>query len=317
MVEISLSPLQTEEGTLISSAIRDITSRRVAERAASHFAAVVESSHDAIIGKDLEGTITSWNGGAERLYGYSPAEMLGKSVSALVPPGHEDELPDLLRRVSSGERVEDYETVRARKDGTQVDVSISVSPIRSPSGMVVGCSTIARDISVRLRYQEQLRFLAEHDALTGCRNRRRFERDVSDQLARARRYGEQAALFILDVDGFKAINDTHGHKTGDRALKALTAALKARLRDTDVIARIGGDEFAILLPYLSADHAERVAEDLRGLISQTTITTDTGELVSLGASVGVALIDGTATSDDEVLAAADRAMYEDKQRRRG
>jgi PAS domain S-box-containing protein len=121
-VEISLSPLETESRRLVSSAIRDITARKQAEEDASHYTAVVESSHDAIVGKDLEGVITSWNGGAERLYGYRSPEARGKSISILVPAGHDDELPELLMRVRAGERVDDYETVRVRKDGTLVDV---------------------------------------------------------------------------------------------------------------------------------------------------------------------------------------------------
>src|ERR1035441_5589343 len=169
LVEISLSPLETEDGTLVSSAIRDITDRRRAEQDASHFRAVVESSHDAIIGKDLDGVITSWNAGAERLYGYTAPEVRGRSISTLVPPGHDDDLQEILRRVRNGEQVDDLETVRARKDGTRVDVALTVSPIRDRHGTVIGASTIARDISVRLRYQQQLQFLAEHDALTGAK----------------------------------------------------------------------------------------------------------------------------------------------------
>jgi len=146
----------------------------LSEKEASHFRSVIESSADAIIGKDLDGVITSWNAGAERLYGYSAAEAIGKPISVLVPPGHEDETPEIIRRVRAGEQVEHYETVRERKDGTQVDVSLTVSAIRDRDGKVTGISSIARDISIRLRYQEQLRALAEQDPLTGLRNRRRF-----------------------------------------------------------------------------------------------------------------------------------------------
>jgi diguanylate cyclase (GGDEF)-like protein/PAS domain S-box-containing protein len=312
-VEISLSPLTTDEGTLVSSAIRDITARKQAEEDASHFAAVVESSHDAIIGKDLDGCITSWNGGAERLYGYTTAEIRGKSISVLVPPGHDDDVAEVMRRVRAGERIDDYETVRARKDGTQIDVSLTVSPIRDRDGNVTGASTIARDVSSRRRYQEQLRFLAEHDALTGMRNRRRFERDVAEQVGRARRYDEQAALVIIDLDGFKRINDTHGHKAGDRALKEVAYALRRRLRETDVVARIGGDEFAVLLPYAGREQAQAVVDDLRRVISGTPIAMDDGTRVSLSASLGVALIDRDTPGDEAVLAAADRAMYGDKE----
>ncbi len=310
-VEISLSPLETESGTLVSSAIRDTTERRRAEEDASHFAAVVESSHDAIIGKDLEGNIVSWNASAQRLYGYVEDEVTGRSISILVPPGHDDELPEILSRVRAGERVDNYETVRARNDGTQVDVSLTVSPIRDKDGTIIGASTIARDITDRLRYQEQLRFLAEHDALTGARNRRRFEQDVTQQVGRARRYGERAALLILDVDNFKSINDTHGHRAGDRALQVVANAIESRLRETDVIARIGGDEFGILLPYAGEAQATVVAEALRDEIGEATIEID-GTVLRLAASVGLVPIDEDTVSDEQVLTEADRAMYQQK-----
>ena len=313
-VEISLSPLETEDGLLVSSAIRDITERRRSEQDASHFRAVVESSHDAIVGKDLDGVITSWNAGAERLYGYTAEEMRGRSISMLVPAGLEDDLPDILRRVRLGERIDDYETVRIRKDGTQVDVSLTVSPIRDPAGAVVGASTIGRDIGARLRYQNQLRFLAEHDPLTGAWNRRRFEREVSEQIGRARRYGEQAAVLIIDLDGFKEINDTYGHRTGDKALKAVAAALKRRLRDTDVVARVGGDEFAVLLPYANADQGSTMAVDLARVVGECSVDAG-GQQLHLSASIGAVHIDRHTSSDEFIFSEADRAMYREKRRR--
>jgi diguanylate cyclase (GGDEF)-like protein/PAS domain S-box-containing protein len=313
-VEISLSPLDADGGRFVSSAIRDITDRKRAEQQASHFRAVVESSHDAIIGKDVDGLITSWNSGAQRLYGYAEDEIRGKSISVLVPPGHDDELQEILRRIRAGEKVDDYETIRARKDGTQVDVSLTVSPIRGADGTIIGASTIARDISVRLRYQEQLRFLAEHDALTGVRNRRRFERDIAEQVGRFRRYGERAALLIIDIDGFKQINDTYGHKAGDLALKEVAAALQRRLRNTDVIARIGGDEFAILLPYADARQGALVSEDLRSIIYERYVPVRRGQPLRVSVCFGCALIDGDTNDEETILAAADRAMYTDKRR---
>jgi diguanylate cyclase (GGDEF)-like protein/PAS domain S-box-containing protein len=304
-VEISLSPIETEDGTFVSSAIRDITDRKRAERAASQFIAVVEASTDAIIGKDLSGNVVLWNPGAERLYGYTEAEMFGRSISVLAPPGHDDEVAGLIRRAQAGERIEQHETVRARKDGTPVNVALTVSPICDRTGKVVGVATIARDISVRLHYEEQLRFLAEHDALTGTRNRRHFEREVSDQVGRARRYREQAALLFIDVDGLKTINDAHGHKAGDRALNEIAGAVQGRLRQTDVLARIGGDEFAVLLPYADAEQAQSISNDLRRVIRTAHIALDDGTTLSLSASVGFALINGD-TNSDEILAQAAR-----------
>ncbi|MHB1710369.1 MAG: PAS domain S-box protein, partial [Acidimicrobiales bacterium] len=153
-VEISLAPLQTEDGTLVSSAIRDITDRKRAEHDASHLAAVIESSHDAIIGMDLDGRVTSWNHGAEVLYGYAERDMHGRSISQLVVPGGEDDVDDILRRIRSGDRIGEHETVRARKDSTHVHVSLTISPILGPNGAAVGASIIARDISDRRKVEQ-------------------------------------------------------------------------------------------------------------------------------------------------------------------
>ena len=111
----------------------------------------MESSDDAIIGKTLDGTILTWNSGAERLYGHSAEEVKGRAISLLIPPDHPDELPEILRRLHQGERIDHYETVRVRKDGERVDVSLSISLIRDEAGLVVGASSIARDISERRR----------------------------------------------------------------------------------------------------------------------------------------------------------------------
>jgi diguanylate cyclase (GGDEF)-like protein len=170
---------------------------------------------------------------------------------------------------------------------------------------------IARDISARLRYQEQLRHLAEHDALTGLLNRRQFEREVSEQVGRAHRYGELSTLLMIDVDGFKQINDTYGHRVGDRALKTIADALKRRLRDTDQVARVGGDEFAVLLPYAGAEQGGDIAADLQGLISGCSVEVEDSE-VHLSMSIGLVQIDKDTKDDESVFIEADKLMYEEK-----
>ena len=129
--------------------------------ALQRLASIVENSEDAIVGKTLDGVITSWNRGAIALYGYQPDEVIGQPISLLVPPDHVDEVPDILQRIRRGERVVHYETVRQRKDGRLVEVSLSVSPIRSPGGEVVGASVIARDITERRRTDARFRALVE------------------------------------------------------------------------------------------------------------------------------------------------------------
>lgn len=140
---------------------RDITEQREAEKVRAELAAIVESSEDAIIGEDLQGVITSWNKGAERLYGYDAEEVVGKPVTLLHPSEQADELPNLLERLGRGERIEPYETVRLRKDSSRVDVSLSVSAIKDNEGRVIGASKIARDIGPQKRLESELRRHAE------------------------------------------------------------------------------------------------------------------------------------------------------------
>jgi len=137
--------------------LEDITERKKAEEARSYLASIVESSNDAIIGKSLDGIIVSWNAGAERVYGHSAAEIVGHSISVLVPPDRLDEVPQIIEKVKRGERVDHFETVRMKKDGELVDVSLTISPIRDAAGRIIGASTIARDITARKRTEEALR----------------------------------------------------------------------------------------------------------------------------------------------------------------
>jgi PAS domain S-box-containing protein len=129
--------------------LQDVSEQRRAALAVERLASIVESSDDAIASKDLDGVITSWNQGAERLFGYTAAEIIGKHVSTLIPPDRLDEEPGILERIRRGDRVDHYETVRRRKDGTLIDISLTVSPVRDSTGKVVGASKIARDISLR------------------------------------------------------------------------------------------------------------------------------------------------------------------------
>jgi PAS domain S-box-containing protein len=159
-VEISLSPLETEEGALVSSTIRDITDRKRMERSREELASIVDYSDDAIIGKSLEGIILSWNKGAERLYGYSADEVLGKPISILLPPDRNDELAEIIAKLSRGEIINE-ETVRRRKNGALLDVALTVSPIKNSRGEVAAASAIARDISERKRAEVMFRGLLE------------------------------------------------------------------------------------------------------------------------------------------------------------
>jgi len=151
LVELAIATVKIDSSPLFIAYLRDITERKHSEEARSRLAAIIESSEDAIIGKDLNGIIRSWNAGAERLFGYSAEEVIGSSVAILVPPERRDELPSILERIRRGERVQHYETVRQRKDGTLLNLSLTVSPIKDESGRMIGASKIARDITERVR----------------------------------------------------------------------------------------------------------------------------------------------------------------------
>ncbi|MDX6271068.1 MAG: hypothetical protein QOD28_2291, partial [Acidobacteriota bacterium] len=142
--------------------VAEFTDRSPIEESASAWlTAIIESADDAIVSKTLEGVITSWNSGARRIFGYTAEEVIGKPVSILIPPDHQDEEPNILARIRRGERIEHYETVRVRKDGTFVDISLTVSPIRARDGKIIGASKIARDISERKHDEARLREQAE------------------------------------------------------------------------------------------------------------------------------------------------------------
>ncbi len=175
-VEISLSPIATDDGTMVLSVIRDISDRKHIEEelrrandelerrksrelrdSQNRMALIVDSSQDAIIGKNLDGIVTHWNKGAEHIYGYTAQEMIGRPISVLAPKERVDEIPGILAKIRSGQRVEYFESVRVTKDKRNLSVSISVSPIYDAEGNVVGASTIARDITAHKKVEDQLR----------------------------------------------------------------------------------------------------------------------------------------------------------------
>ncbi|HXU30926.1 MAG TPA: PAS domain S-box protein [Thermoanaerobaculia bacterium] len=158
-IDDSAGPMFDESGTPVGVVLvfRDVTERRRDDEALAHLAAIVESSEDAILSKTLDGVIRTWNAGAERLFGYSPEEAVGRPITLIIPTDRLDEEREILARLSRGERIEHFETIRQAKDGRQIDISLTVSPIRDADGRIIGASKIARDVTERKRVEEALR----------------------------------------------------------------------------------------------------------------------------------------------------------------
>ena len=213
---------------------------------ARQMAAIVESSNDAIFGRDLEGRVISWNPSAEALHGFTAEEIVGHTYTHLIPDDLKDEAAQVWERVLEGEPVQNFDTIRLHKDGSPLDVSLTLSPIRDADGNIVGISTIARDIGERKR-SEELRRLALLDELTGLNNRRGFLLLADHQMRVARRDKKPLALLFIDLNNLKTINDNFGHKEGDRAISDAAAILRETFRESDIVARVGGDEFCVLM----------------------------------------------------------------------
>jgi diguanylate cyclase (GGDEF)-like protein/PAS domain S-box-containing protein len=431
--------------------VQDITPlRRVqdalveAEQANRTLAAIVQQSNDAVIAKTVpDGVITEWNGAAERIYGYTSSEAVGQPISMLVPAERAGEERDIMRRLIAGQAITGYETRRVRKDGTVLDVSVTVSPIRDDDGQILGASAISRDITERLtlqqtlreteerfrgafeeapigmallgldgrltqvngalcqilgytseqlvgmtvaaithpddrpaarrahdeiragartsfatekrylhasghpvsctvqatviaaaaaadgrpasvlaqiqditerkRNQEELEYLADHDALTGLLNRRAFTRELVSHADLASRYGAEGTVLMIDLDQFKYVNDTFGHHAGDQLIVGLAELLSDRLRTSDVLARLGGDEFAVLLPKADVGAATLVARSVLETVRENAITV-AGTERKITASIGIASFEDCAElSGEDALINADLALYEAKE----
>jgi len=199
-----------------------------------------------------------------------------------------------------------------RPDHERVWLDVSTRPLfRSGESRPYAVVSSCTDVTDRQNLEAHLLDLADRDPLTGLWNRRRFEQDVAHQLDRCRRYGEHAALVLMDIDGFKQVNDLLGHLAGDEVLCAVGDALSSRLRSTDRAARLGGDEFAVLLIGVDGEEVLRIGTELAAGLSAAAVAVQ--ERVSLPISLGTALLDRSTSSVNEAIEAADRAMYAAKQ----
>jgi diguanylate cyclase (GGDEF)-like protein/PAS domain S-box-containing protein len=281
--------------------------RRRTEETQSRLAAIVTSSDDAIISTSVAGLVTSWNAGAERLFGYTAAEMLGQPMTLVVPQERKPEARLLKERLIHGDHIESYETQCLRKNGTLVDVSTSLGSIRDGSGKHAGTAIIARDTTDRKRAEEELAHQAHYDSLTDLPNRILLYQELQTALLESTRDATPLALLMLDLDRFKEVNDTFGHHYGDLLLKQVGIRLQVALGSDGTLARLGGDEFAVLLVGMNGAQATRIARRML-LALEEPLVIETRAL-PLGASIGIALCPEHGVDAETLLQRADVAMY--------
>jgi len=313
-VSVSISPLRDKDGNIVgaSKIARDITKQVELESAAEQFRALVSSSDDAIITKDINGQICSWNNAAQTIFGYTADEMIGEPMLRLFPEDRVEEESFILGKILAGEKVDHFETVRIRKDGKQIHVSVTISPILDRHGNVVGASKIARDITPLRRHQEKLEHIAHYDGLTDLPNRLLLTDRLRQAMALCKRGVQQLAVLYLDLDGFKQINDAHGHDVGDALLVALSRRMAGTLREADTLARIGGDEFvAVLMDINSAEKLKRIVGRILCACAEPVMID--GKRLEVTASIGVTTYPHDDADEDQLMRHADLAMYEAKQ----
>jgi diguanylate cyclase (GGDEF)-like protein/PAS domain S-box-containing protein len=278
--------------------------------------AVLDAAASLIVLVDAQGRLVSWNRACEELMGYTAAELDSPTALLDLIPAEERHIAEEgMQALRAGESPVCAEFHWRTRDGDLRLIEWSTTALTGPDGRVtymVGTGidvTDARQLEhERTAAEVQLRHMADHDALTGLYNRRRFEEELDRHIAHGRRYGMSGALLMLDLDNFKRVNDEFGHRAGDRVLTAVAVVLRHRLRESDIVARFGGDEFAVLMPHGGAPEAAELANLMVNAVRRE-IATPAGPL---DASVGYALFEDATTSSDEVLSRADDAMYADK-----
>lgn len=272
---------------------------------------------DAVITTDEAGLVEYMNPVAETLTGWTLDEVRGRSMETVVHVVHEqsrERIRDLASKTQSadeGGRLAD-QCVLVGRGGQEYAIHVSVAPIRNREGKVFGVVVTFKDMTVTRRLAQEMAYQATHDALTGLVNRREFEHRLQRVLTTARVEKTEHALCYLDLDQFKVINDTCGHAAGDELLRQLGTLLQVQARKRDTLARIGGDEFGIVLERCSITQAARVAEAMRAAIQDFQFLWENRSF-SIGVSIGLVPVTEASASVDSVLRAADSACYTAKE----
>ena len=259
---------------------------------------------------DNAGMIRSWNRGAANITNYAEREVLGQPYALLFPESALREglpLKGLTFARDNGHCHE--EQVRRKRSGEEFIGQCTLDAVRAEDGRITGFVEVFQDISEQKRREDRLYQRATRDALTGIYNRGHFTEMATLEIDRARRFAEPLSAIMLDIDHFKKVNDTYGHEVGDKVIIALAQTLTAHIRKIDFAGRLGGEEFAILLPRANKEPAAEVAQRLRLLVSEQRVRVQPGKEINFTVSIGVAALRPTTRNLQELLRNADTAMY--------
>jgi len=286
--------------------VRALRESVVLEEALRYFDVAFDRSPIGMAVFNTDGEYVRVNAALSELLGRAPEDLLGRRDQELTHPDDRQADLDAAWEILEG-RIDTHQTEKrfVRPDGSVVWALANLTFLRDEAGRGLSWVGQFQDVTARRSQEAELRHLADHDPLTGLLNRRSFERALDQHLTRVRRYGVQGALLMIDLDGFKAVNDRHGHGTGDAVLAGVAERLRARLRTSDLLARLGGDEFAALLPVADRAEAEHVARIAVEVVRD--LSPEQGPPVT--ASVGAAVLAEPELTAHVVQRQADRAMY--------
>jgi diguanylate cyclase (GGDEF)-like protein/PAS domain S-box-containing protein len=314
-----VSPMRIDGRLLYTCMVADISRRKLMEQqlrdAESRYRELVETASDMVWTMNTDGYLTYVNRACMDIYGYTPYEMLQHRLHEFRSPDHPPHDRDAIDALLAGENSVQFETVHLDSENKPHFLSFSARSHKDENGTITRISGTARDITEQKAFQHQLSYNAEHDPLTGMFNRSYFQEELERTVARAARSGLSSALFYIDLDQFKYINDTLGHATGDRLLVDIAALLSMHVREGDLLARFGGDEFTVLLYNIDRQDVMRAGENFRSLCDSYRFNIDE-KSYNVSASIGIAMIERQVTSAEDVLSHADLACNMAKQQGR-